>query len=516
MSSTASPLNKPIYLTNSKTHKKELFKPMEPGKVKMYSCGPTVYGFIHIGNLRAALTADLFYRFFKRFGFDVNYVRNYTDVDDKIIKRANEEKVSCDEITKRFIAEVEKDYALAGLQEPTHKTLVTEHMPEIIQMVGDIIKNGKAYTAPDATGLDPSAKEVFFSIETFPTYGQLSGKTLEDLRAGERVEVNTNKKSPADFSLWKPAKAGEPSWDSPWGKGRPGWHIECSAMACKWLGAQMDIHHGGEDLIFPHHENEIAQTEAATGKSPYVTTWVHNAFLNFDGDKMSKSLGNVMNARDFLANYGGELARMIFLGVHYRSPFDFNSTLLDQSVVALERLYEAKKSAELVREKKIAVPDQRAEQVWGGFMIDCDRTRNAILDHYANDLNTSGALSEIFTLVREWNRCSSEQNATNTPTAILAANEFIKVIEEEIGSVIGVGRLPAAKALAQLQEVRLKRAQNEGKTTLSDAEIEALIQERKDARAQKNFKRSDEVRDELLSKGVEIKDSPQGTTWVRK
>ncbi len=514
--SSATSLGKPIYLTNTKTHQKELFQPIEPGKVKMYSCGPTVYSFIHIGNLRAALTADLFYRFFKHFGYDVNYVRNYTDVDDKIINRANEEKVSCDEITKKFIAEVEKDYALAGMLPPTHKVLVTEHMPEIIRMVEKIIENGKGYTVPDSTGLDPTAKEVFFSIDSFPNYGELSGKQIEDLKSGARVEVNSNKRNPVDFSLWKPAKAGEPSWDSPWGKGRPGWHIECSAMACKWLGPKMDIHHGGEDLIFPHHENEIAQTEAATGEKPYVKTWVHNAFLNFDGEKMSKSLGNVMNARDFLANYGGELARMIFLGVHYRAPFDFNSTLLDQAVVNLERIYEAKKKAEEVRQKKIAVPDLKAEQVWGGFMIDCDRARAAIKDHYANDLNTSGALSEIFTLVREWNRCSSEPNAVNTPTAILAANEFIKVIEEEIGSVIGVGKLSAPSALAQLQAVRLKRAQNEGKSTLTETEIEALIQERKDARAQKNFKRSDEVRDELLAKGVEIKDSPQGTTWVRK
>ncbi len=515
MSSTSS-LKKAIHLTNSKTHQKELFQPMEPGKVKMYSCGPTVYGFIHIGNLRAALTADLFYRFFKRFGYDVNYVRNYTDVDDKIIKRANEEKVDCDVVTKKYIAEVEKDYALAGMLEPTHKTLVTEHLPEIIKMVEDIIKNGKGYTVSDASGMDPTAKEVFFSIDSFPTYGQLSGKTIEDLRAGERVEVNTNKRNPVDFSLWKPAKAGEPSWDSPWGKGRPGWHIECSAMACKWLGHQMDIHHGGEDLIFPHHENEIAQTEAATGKAPYVKTWVHNAFINFGGEKMSKSLGNVVSARDFLSQFGMDLTRMVFLGVHYRAPFSVEASVIDQAVQQLERIYEAKKAAEIVREKKITHPDPRAEQVWGGFMIDCDRARNAILDHYANDLNTSGALSEIFTLVREWNRCAAEQNATNTPTAIIAANEFIKVIEEEIGSVIGVGKFPAEKALAQLQAVRLMRSKNDGKATLTDVEVEALIEERKNARASKNFKRSDEIRDEFIAKGIEVKDSPQGTTWVRK
>ncbi len=509
-------LSKPIHITNTKTRKKELFQPLEPGKVKMYSCGPTVYGFIHIGNLRAALTADLFYRLFKRFGYDVTYVRNYTDVDDKIIKRANEEKITSDDVTRKYISEVEKDYALAGLMEPTHKTKVTEHLPEIITMVGKIIENGKAYTADDAEGFDPTAKEVFFSIDAFPTYGQLSGKKLEDLRAGERVEVNTKKKNPADFSLWKPAKAGEPSWDSPWGKGRPGWHIECSAMACKWLGDQMDLHHGGEDLVFPHHENEIAQSEAATGTHPYVKYWVHNAFLNFDGEKMSKSLGNIVSARDFLSRYGSEVTRILFLSVHYRSPFDINPAMMDQAITNLERLYEAKKKAEETRAKKIAVPDPRAEQVWGGFMIDCDRARNAILDHYANDLNTPGALAEIFSLCREWNRCAGEPNALNTPTAILAANEFIKVIEEDIGAVIGVGRASADSVFARLQEIRLMRAQNEGRATLTDAEIEDLLVQRKDARAQKNFKRSDEIRDELLSKGVEIKDSPQGTTWVRK
>ncbi len=511
-----SPIQKPIHFTNSKTFQKELFRPMSPGKVKMYSCGPTVYGFIHIGNLRAALTADLFYRMFLRFGYEVTYVRNYTDVDDKIIKKANAENTTCDLITSRYIDEVEKDYALAGLAEPTHKTKVTEHMPEIIHMIEDILKNGKAYTAEDPEGMDPLAKEVFFSINDFPTYGQLSRKPLEELRAGERVEVNSKKKNPADFSLWKPAKAGEPSWNSPWGKGRPGWHIECSAMACKWLGPQMDIHHGGEDLIFPHHENEIAQSEAATGKHPYVNLWVHNAFLNFDGEKMSKSLGNIVSARDFLAEFGGELTRMMFFSVHYRSPFDINPAIIDQAMTNLERLYEAKKKAEETRVKKMLIPDPRAEQVWGGFMIDCDRARNAILDHYANDLNTPGALSEIFSLSREWNRCSSEPNALNTPTAILAANEFIKVIEEDIGSVIGLGKSSSESALAKIQAIRLKRAQKEGRAVLSDEEIEILLVQRRDARSQKNFKRSDEIRDELLAKGVEIKDSPQGTTWVRK
>lgn len=497
-----------LYITNSQSRKKEVFTPMEPGKVKMYSCGPTVYGPIHIGNLRAALTADLFYRFFKKFGYDVTYVRNYTDIDDRIIDKANAEKTSCEVITKKYIEAVEKDYALAGMLEPTHKTLVTEHLPEINSMIESIVKNGFGYVAPDG--------EVFFEISKFKPYGKLSGKNLEDNEAGARVEVNPNKRNPHDFTLWKPAKPGEPTWNSPWGKGRPGWHIECSAMACKWLGAKMDLHHGGEDLIFPHHENEIAQTEAATGQAPYVRYWVHNAFLNFSSEKMSKSLGNVVNAIDFLSLYGGEVARMVLLSVHYRSLLDFNPTAVDQALTHLERIYEAKKLAEELRERKMLVPDLKAEQVWGGFMIDCDRARNAILDHYANDLNTPGAISEVFTLIREWNRCTKEPNATNTPTAILAANELIKVIEEELGSVMGVGRSSATKMLAQLQEIRMLRQKNEGKKVLSDAEIQALLDERQAVRAAKNFKRSDEIRDLLAAAQIEIKDSPQGTTWVRK
>jgi cysteinyl-tRNA synthetase len=505
-------LNKPIHLTNSKGRKKELFQTMDPGRVKMYSCGPTVYSYIHIGNLRAALTADLFYRFFKYFGYQVEYVRNYTDIDDRIIKKAMDEKVPFLSITEKYIGEVEKDYALAGLEEPTHKTKVTDHLPEITRMIEAIVKNEKGYVAKNG--------EVFFSIDAFPTYGSLSGKSVDDLLAGARVELNPNKKNPMDFTLWKPAKAGEDAqglaWDSPWGRGRPGWHIECSAMACKWLGNRMDLHHGGEDLIFPHHENEIAQSEAATKEAPYSMMWVHNAFLNFSSEKMSKSLGNVVNARDFLAEFGGEVARFILLGVHYRAVIDFLPDTVDQAVQSLERIYTAKKLAEEVREKKLAVPDMRAEQVWGGFMIDCDRATTAIQDHYANDLNTAGALSEVFTLLREWNRCAAEPNAINTPTAILAANEFIKVLENDIGQVIGVGRKRASTMLEELQTIRMKRQAREGVNVMTPEAIESLIQQRKDARGSKNFKRSDEIRDELLASGIEIKDSPTGTTWLRK
>ena len=499
---------KKIFITNTRTRQKEEFKTLVPGEVKMYSCGPTVYGDLHIGNLRAALTADLFFRFFRYFGYQVTYIRNYTDIDDKIIKRAREEGVSMDAITRRYIEAAEKTYALALLEEPTRKTRVTEHLPEIVSMIESILKNGKAYETP--------GRDVYFSIRDFPSYGSLSGKTLEDLRAGARVEVSESKREAGDFALWKSAKPGEPSWDSPWGKGRPGWHIECSAMACKWLGPKMDLHHGGEDLIFPHHENEIAQSEAATGETPYCGTWVHNAFLTFSSEKMSKSLGNVVNAIDFLSEYGGEMARMIFLGVHYRSPFDFNPEVVDQAATHLERIYVAKKGATAIAEKKISVPDPMAESAWGSFFIDADRAKAAIEDHYANDLNTPGAISELFTLIREWNRLLALPNASNTPAAILAARQLIRILEVDIGSVIGIGRMGADSMLSHLSSIREKRARNEGRSVLGDAEIEELLVQRKEARQSKNFKRSDEIRDLLLSSGVEIKDSPSGTTWVRK
>jgi cysteinyl-tRNA synthetase len=507
-----------VQFTNTSTRKKEVFRTLEPGKVKMYSCGPTVYGEIHIGNLRAALTSDLAYRFLRRAGFEVTYVRNYTDIDDKIIKRAQEEGVPMEVITRRYIEAAEQCYALAGMAEPTRKTRVTDHLPEIIEMIEAILKNGKAYVAGPSGGgpaREGQSSDVYFSIEDFPSYGALSGKSLEDLRAGARVEVNEIKRSPGDFALWKAAKSGEPAWDSPWGKGRPGWHIECSAMACKWLGPRMDLHHGGEDLVFPHHENEIAQSEAATGIAPYVGVWIHNAFLTFSSEKMSKSLGNVVLAKDFLAQFGGEVARMVFLGVHYRSTFDFNPEMVDHAVSTLARLYEAKRAAEELLERKIQTPDPMAEALWGGFFIDCERTRNSMLDHLANDLNTPGAFAELFGLVREWNRILAQGNARNTPAAILAAQEFIKVIEQEAGAVLGVGRMRGEAMLRHLSDIRALRSRNEGKTVLSDVEIEEWIRKRKDARSNKDFKTSDEIRDHLLKNGVEIKDSPSGTTWVR-
>ncbi|MBY0470832.1 cysteine--tRNA ligase [bacterium] len=496
---------RPIKLTNTTTGKKELFEPRTPGKVGFYSCGPTVYNFIHIGNLRGGLVADMVFKYFKRVGYDVNFVRNYTDVDDKIINRGKEEKIPAEEVAKKYTLEVEKDFAVAGMEEPTHKTTVTTHIPDIITLIQKIIANGQGYVVDG---------EVFFSIEKFPTYGKLSRKPIEDLIAGIRVEVRDKKKSPLDFSLWKPAKEGEPFWESPWGKGRPGWHIECSAMASRWLGDQIDLHHGGEDLIFPHHENEIAQSEAASKKAPFVKYWLHHAFLTVSKEKMSKSIGNVFLAREFLTKYGGEIARYILLGVHYRSIIDFDEGTIDQALTSLHRIYEAKAKARELAAKKAAVPDLRAESAWGSFVADAEQIKTKIDDHYANDFNTPGVLGELFSLIREFNKTLATPLAESTPSAVLGAQALLQVMEQDVGGVLGVGRADPKKMLGDIATLRSEGKDTSGRP--SAEEIESLIQARLEARKAKNFAESDRIRDELLAKGVAIKDGPKGTTWEYK
>jgi cysteinyl-tRNA synthetase len=498
-----------IRLSNTLSGKKELLETKVPGKLTMYSCGPTVYGLIHIGNLRGALVSDLFFRYFQRAGYEVNYVRNYTDVDDKIIQRANQEGVSSDQVSKKYISEVERDFAVASVQEPTHKTLVTTHMPEILAMIEKLIERGKAYVVDG---------EVLFAIDQFPGYGKLSRKPLEDLIAGMRVEVSSKKRNPLDFTLWKPAKAGEPSWESSWGPGRPGWHIECSAMASRWLGDEVDVHHGGEDLIFPHHENEIAQSEGACGHSPFVRYWLHHAFLTMSKEKMSKSLGNILTAREFLTRFSGEVARMLLLSVHYRSPIDYCDEVVEQALNGLQRIYETKARAQEVRKQSRARADLRAEAAWGEFAAHCEKARRAIDDCYANDFNTAGALGELFSLIREFNRTLAEPLAQATPAAVLGAEELIRVIEDDIGGVIGVGRLEAGKALEDFSRIRrdfhAPMGEAEGAATRpTPEEIEASIEKRKQARAAKDFAAADGIRKDLEKRGVIIKDTPQGTTW---
>ncbi len=504
---------RPIQLTNTMTGKRELLTTAVPGKLSFYSCGPTVYGFIHIGNLRGGLVADMFYRYFKRVGYDVTYVRNYTDVDDKIIKKANEEKISSEEVSRKYTIEAEKDYAVSGMLEPTHKPQVTTHMPEIIAMIQTLIAKKKAYVLPGG--------EVDYSIESFKDYGKLSHKQIEDLQAGIRVEVNDKKRNPLDFALWKPAKPGEPFWESPWGNGRPGWHIECSAMSSKWLGDQIDVHHGGEDLIFPHHENEVAQSEGACGKSPFVRYWLHHAFLTLSKTKMSKSLGNVFTAREFLTQFSGEFARYMLIGVHYRSPIDFDEALIEQTVTGMHRIYEAKaKAVEILKQQGRARADLRAEGAWGQFAAHCEETRRDIDECYASDFNTAGALGALFTLIREFNRTIAEPLAAATPSAVLGATELIRVMEEDIGGIIGVARREPSQALEDLERIKKTlldaKAQTAGTTAVSEEEILKAIQDRKDARAAKDFARADQIRKDLDARGVLIKDSPAGTTWAYK
>jgi cysteinyl-tRNA synthetase len=486
-----------IKLTNTLTGKKEVMKTLEPGKVSFYSCGPTVYNFFHIGNARAFLTADLITRVLKYAGYEVNFVRNYTDVDDKIINKANEEGVSASDISEKYIKEAEKDFESLNLLMPDTKPTVTDHMGEIIQMISDLIDNGHAYVAEG---------EVFYSIESNEKYGALSGKNIEDLIAGARVEPDAKKKNPLDFTLWKPAKEGEPFWDSPWSKGRPGWHIECSAMSTKYLGANFDLHHGGVDLVFPHHENEIAQSEGATGK-PFVNYWVHNEFMNISGEKMSKSLGNFILLRDFVTKYGAEVTRYMVYSAHYRTPLDFAEENIHSAVNSLDRYYSAISNlCELVAETDGASGPHPEEDK---IISELEAEKEKFIEALTDDFNTAKAFGFVFNMIRTINRMGEIQGVrvSSTPSDVLA---WMKNFQKDLNSLLGVmDRTPEEFAFDR------DRILSEGKS-LSDDDINGLIEERKQARANKDFARSDEIRDQLNEAGVEITDSPQGTTWKWK
>jgi len=449
------------------------------------------------------LVSDLALRVFRRAGYDVTYVRNYTDVDDKIIAQAAKEGGTSESVAEKYIVEVEKDYAAAFMLEPTHKTRVTDHIPEIVAMIERILANA-GYLLPSG--------EVLFSIDRFERYGKLSRKPLEDLIAGHRVELNREKRNPLDFTLWKPAKPGEPKWDSPWGPGRPGWHIECSAMAGKWLGDEIDLHHGGEDLIFPHHENEIAQSESASGHHPYVRHWLHHAFVTMSKAKMSKSLGNVFTAREFLTRFGGEVARMLFLGVHYRQPIDFSEAAIHHAIEQLVRIYEAKAIAVGLMKLRAAVPDPRAEEAWGQFVADAEAASREIDAAYFSDLNTAGALGALFTAIRSFNRTSAVTRAQVSPSAVLGAQALVRLIEESIGGVLGVGRgLPETR----LHELgALLRDLRGGAGPMSPEAIEKAISARAEAKARRDFAEADRIRTELAEAGVVLKDGPGGTKWT--
>jgi len=470
-----------LKIQNNLSRKKEVFKTVEPGKVKFYSCGPTTYDFAHIGNGRSFVVADLFHRVLKALGYQVTFVRNYTDVDDKIIKTANELGKDPIEHAARFVKECEVDMSSLGMLRPTFTPKVSESMPEIIQMIEDIIKNKHAYVKDG---------EVFFHVPSFSDYGKLSKKDLESLQHGIRVEVDDKKQHPSDFVLWKPAKAGEPSWDSPWGKGRPGWHIECSAMAKKFLGSTLDLHHGGVDLIFPHHENEIAQSEAANN-CPFCGTWAHNEFLNFGSEKMSKSLGNVVKIRDFVLKFHGQVLRHIYLSVHYRARLEWSEEVITRAQDEVKRIHE------FVLETKTYKPTTSND-----LDPEIAKCIDKMWDELLNDFNSAGAMGHFFSFIRYVRNMKDQLS----PASYDQIQKTITFVKDALGLV--------SENPQEVLEAIQKSQQDTSGINLDEASIQKLIEERKNAKVQKNWGRADEIRKELSSKGVTLKDHPDGsTTW---
>ena len=463
---------------NTLTKKKEEFVPLEEGKVRMYVCGPTVYNYIHIGNARPMIVFDTVRRYFEYKGYDVNYVSNFTDVDDKIIKKAIEEQVSAQEISQRYIAECKKDMAGMNVKPATKHPLATEEICGMVEMISELIEKGYAY---EKNGT------VYFSTRKFKDYGKLSHKNLDDLRSGGRsllVSGEDEKEDPLDFVLWKPKKEGEPFWKSPWSDGRPGWHIECSVMSRKYLGEQIDIHAGGEDLVFPHHENEIAQSEAANGKE-FARYWMHNAFLNIDNRKMSKSLGNFRTVREISEQYDLQVLRFFMLSAHYRSPLNFSADLMEASKNGLERIINATDNLKhllgAATVEEMSVEEKEAFAKTDAYVEEFEKAMD-------DDFNTADAIAAIFDLVKY----------ANTTATAESSKEYLQSLLDRIvklGDVLGL-------ILDKKEE-------------LLDADIEKLIEERQAARKAKDFARADAIRDELLEKGIILKDTREGVQWKK-
>ena len=465
-------------LYNTMSKRKEEFVPIEEGKVRMYVCGPTVYNFIHIGNARPMIIFDTVRRYFEYKGYEVNFVSNFTDVDDKIIKKANEEQVTAEEISTRYIAECKKDMEAMNVRPATTHPLATQEIPGMIAMIETLIEKGYAY---EKNGT------VYFRTRKFEPYGKLSHKNLDDLRSGERsllVTGEDEKEDPLDFVLWKPKKEGEPFWTSPWSEGRPGWHIECSEMSKKYLGEQIDIHAGGEDLIFPHHENEIAQSEAANGKE-FAHYWLHNGFLNIDNRKMSKSLGNFRTVREITEQYDPQVFRFFMLSAHYRSPLNFSAELMDAAKNGFERIVTAVENLKYLlgnaKEDAMTAKEQEKFAKTEAFVKEFEEAME-------DDFNTADAVSAIFNLVKY----------ANTNTDETSSKEFLEQLKGLIVKLADVLGLIVEK-----------------KEEMLDEEVESLIAERQAARKAKNFQRADEIRNELLEKGIILEDTREGVKWKR-
>ena len=463
---------------NTMTRRKEEFVPVEEGKVKMYVCGPTVYNFIHIGNARPMIVFDTVRRYFEYKGYDVNYVSNFTDVDDKIINKAIEEHVSADEISKRYIEECKKDMEGMNIKPATKNPLATEEICGMVEMIRQLIDKGYAY---EKNGT------VYFRTRKFEEYGKLSHKNLDDLRSGNRtllVSGEDEKEDPLDFVLWKPKKEGEPAWESPWSDGRPGWHIECSVMSKKYLGEEIDIHAGGEDLIFPHHENEIAQSEAVNGKT-FAKYWMHNAFLNIDNHKMSKSLGNFRTVREISEQYDLQILRFFMLSAHYRSPLNFSAELMEASRNGLERIVNAAENL------KFLSGNAKTEDMTEKEKTDLEKTEDFVKAFEAamdDDFNTADAIASIFDLVKYCNTTADGNSSREYTEKLLSV---LQKLTDVMGLIVNK------------------------KEEILDEDIEALIEERQAARKAKDFARADQIRDELAGKGIILEDTREGVKWKR-
>ncbi|MDE6389481.1 MAG: cysteine--tRNA ligase [Lachnospiraceae bacterium] len=464
---------------NTLSRQKEEFIPLQEGKVSMYVCGPTVYNLIHIGNARPMIVFDTARRYMEHKGYEVNYVSNFTDVDDKIIKKANEEGVEPSVISERYIEECRKDMKALNVKEATIHPKATEEIGGMIEMIQTLIDKGYAYAAPDGT--------VYYKTRSFKDYGKLSHKNLDDLRSGGRsllVSGEDQKQDPLDFVLWKPKKEGEPYWESPWCEGRPGWHIECSVMSRKYLGEEIDIHAGGEDLIFPHHENEIAQSEAANGKE-FAKYWLHNGFLNIDNKKMSKSAGNFFTVRDIGEKYDLQVLRFFMLSAHYRSPLNFSADLMEAAKNGLDRIVTSVANLNYLLDNApdngMTEEEQKQYNEAKGFITKFDEAMD-------DDFNTADAVSAIFELVK----------FTNTKASESSSKAFVQALKDEIVTLSDICGLIVDK-----------------KEEILDTEIEALIQERQDARKSKNFARADEIRDMLAAQGIILEDTREGVKWKR-
>ena len=456
---------------NTLSRSKEEFVPMQAGEVRMYSCGVTVYDLSHIGHARMMVVFDVIARYLRHAGYRVTFVRNFTDIDDKIIRRANQEGVAAREVSERYIQAFREDIAALGVLPPDVEPKATEHVAEMIALIERLVAGGFAYVVNG---------DVYFEISTFPPYGRLSGKNLDDLLAGARVDVDERKRDPRDFALWKAAKPGEPSWESPWGPGRPGWHIECSAMAARYLGESFDIHGGGEDLIFPHHECEIAQTEAVTGK-PFSRYWVHNGMVNLGSEKMSKSLGNTLLIREMVKRHTPDALRFWILGTHYRNPLEFAEERLGEAARALERVW-----GPVIESRKHGEPPA------GELSPDLARFRDAFVAAMDDDFNTPQALGALFEMANALNRMRAGDPA-----------EFVRgarVLAELLGT------LGLTEPRSAIEDVPRELAEK----------IVSLVRARADARTRREWKRADELRAELSGLGVTVKDSAQGTDWEWK